>query len=101
MEAVPGVMNTPADVFSRLVEEEMTSEVSHVMIQTCSATQRDMIRRHHEWLCAHNGVDSDIQRKYRVATTTTRRPGVHSKMSDLSEDGSVAQDSGLTLFLID
>jgi len=33
-----------------------------------------------------------------MATTTTRRPGVHSKLSDLSEDGSAPQvDSGRTL----
>ena len=50
IEHVPDVMNTPADVFSRLIETNM----NHVMILTCSATQRDIIRRHHEWLCAHN-----------------------------------------------
>ena len=35
IEHVSGVMNTSVDVFSRLVEKEMTSEVNHVMTLTC------------------------------------------------------------------
>jgi len=36
IEHMPGVMNTPVDVFSRLVVKEMTSEVNHVMTLTCT-----------------------------------------------------------------
>jgi len=49
IEHVPGVMNTPGDVFSRLVEKDAT-EVNHVMTLTCSSLQLNMIRKHHEWL---------------------------------------------------
>jgi len=38
------------------------------MTLTCSVTQREMIRQHHEWLCAHNGVDRTL------ALMTQRHP---------------------------
>ena len=41
IEHVPGVMNTPADVFIRLVEKDAIAEVNHVMALTCSLAQRD------------------------------------------------------------
>jgi hypothetical protein len=41
IEHVPGVMNTPADVFIRLVEKDAIAEVNHVMTLICSLAQRD------------------------------------------------------------
>jgi len=43
---VPGVMNTPADVFSRLVGKDAVVVVNHVMTLTYSLAQRDMIKNH-------------------------------------------------------
>jgi len=77
IEHVPGVMNTPANVFSRLVEKEMTSEVNHVMTLTCSVTQREIIKHHHEWLCDHNGVDRTLAlmtQRYPEVTSTAQWP---------------------------
>ena len=68
IEHVPGVMNTPADVFSGLVEKHTIVVVNHVMTLKSSHTQRDMIKTHHEWLCAHNGDDRTL------ALMTQRHP---------------------------
>ena len=59
IEHVPGNLNIPADVFSRLVEKAGTtywsSDVRHHR-----APQRQLIKECHEWLCAHNGVDRTL-----------------------------------------
>ena len=109
IEHVPGVMNTPADVFSRLVEKDKISEVNHVMILTCSAPQWDMIKTNGcEITTESTGpYPYDTARSvgnvcHSMATTTTRRPRVHSMLRDMSEDGSATQgDSGVALCPID
>jgi len=42
------------------------------MTLTCSLVQRDIIKTHHEWPCAHNGVDKT------VALMTQQQPEVTS-----------------------
>ena len=71
--ACPRVINTPADVFSRLVEKDATTEVNHPMTLTCSSSQQKMVRRHHEWLCTHNGVSRTL------ALMTQRHPDKKSE----------------------
>ena len=74
IEHVPGVMNTPADSFSRLVEKEIRLDF---MILTCSATQWDVIRRRHEWLSSHNGVDKTLAlmtQRHPTETSATQWP---------------------------
>ena len=60
IERVPGVLNTPADVFSRLVDKAPSVDLHHIMVLKCSATQRKLIQKFHEWLCAHNGAERSI-----------------------------------------
>ena len=100
IEHVAGVTNTLADVFSRLVETDIMVEVNHVMILTCSAMPWDIIRRHHEWLCAHNGFDRTLD------PNDTATPGGnvgHSMASttiqpDMSKDGSASQGDSVVAF---
>ena len=59
IEHVPGNLNIPADVFSRLVEKAETI-IHHILVLGCTAPQRQLIKECHEWLCAHNGVDRTL-----------------------------------------
>jgi len=52
IEHVPGALNVPTDVFSRLVVEDAPTTLSHIMVLTCSMEQRQIIQGHHEWMCA-------------------------------------------------
>jgi len=73
IEHVPGTLNIPADVFSRLVEKA-EARLQHIMVRGCTAAQRQLIKECHEWLCAHNGVDCTlaILTQYHPGVTTAR-----------------------------
>ena len=59
IEHVSGVLNTPAEVFSRLVEKAHDT-MSHIMVLKCSEEQCGLIMKFYEWLFAHSGVDRTI-----------------------------------------
>jgi len=44
IEHVPGVLNTPADVFSRLVEKDHGTTVSHIMLKYSEVPPRGYLR---------------------------------------------------------
>ena len=52
------LLNTPVDVFSRLVEKYTT--VSHIMILKCSEAHRGLIKKFHKLQFAHSGVERTI-----------------------------------------
>jgi hypothetical protein len=94
IEHVTGVMNTPANVFSRLVEKEMTSEVNHVTTLTCSVTQREIIKHHHEWLCDHNGVDRTLAlmtQRYPEETSTAQWPQLRHDVREYIQSCATCQ----------
>ena len=60
IEHVPGELNVPADVFSRLVSKAPVPVLNQIVILQCTDAQRILIKECHEWLHAHYGVDRTI-----------------------------------------
>jgi hypothetical protein len=73
IEHVPGELNIPADVFSRLVPQIQTTTINQILVVQCSDAQRALIKTNHEWLHAHSGVDRTL------ALLTQRHPEETSK----------------------
>ena len=88
--------------FSRLVDKAQGTMVSHIMVQKYSEAQRGLIKKFHEWLFTHSGVERSIALLTQHYPEETSAEGIHHELRHMSEDVYTTQsDSGFAIRSLD